>query len=300
MSYASCSRCGGTKPADQFFPRPQRARGLSSWCRECHSAYAKQRRQERPPKPPPVINLITARCSHCGGTKPATVEYFAPRPAKLNGLTSWCRECQRTKERNRAGEQGRKRPSRAKPKPAHDPTVQCCTRCNTPYPATLEYFGPFPRKRNGLASWCRKCQREVAKTRQTQRRADPTERARLLAEKQRYNQSDRGHATKRAASVTYNHRRKSWKQSLPWQWTPADWERCKAAWGHRCAYCGASGELTQDHFIPYASPDCPGTVPSNMVPACLSCNCSKRDQSPFEWCHDPERISAILAYLRNL
>lgn len=32
-----------------------------------------------------------------------------------------------------------------------------CTRCNTGKPATLEYFPPHNKKRNGFDSWCRGC-----------------------------------------------------------------------------------------------------------------------------------------------
>jgi len=32
-----------------------------------------------------------------------------------------------------------------------------CTRCSTPKPATLEFFPPHNKKRNGMDSWCREC-----------------------------------------------------------------------------------------------------------------------------------------------
>jgi hypothetical protein len=32
-----------------------------------------------------------------------------------------------------------------------------CTRCEADKPATLEFFPPHNRKRNGLDSWCRAC-----------------------------------------------------------------------------------------------------------------------------------------------
>jgi 5-methylcytosine-specific restriction endonuclease McrA len=51
--------------------------------------------------------------------------------------------------------------------------------------------------------------------------------------------------------------------------------------GHACAYCGAQHELTVDHFIPMARG---GThAPSNLVPACRSCNSSKGDSDPEQW-----------------
>ena len=54
----------------------------------------------------------------------------------------------------------------------------------------------------------------------------------------------------------------------------ADFNNC-------CAYCGSSGKLCIDHFIPLSSggSDCIG----NMIPACIGCNCSKQDSDPLVW-----------------
>lgn len=35
-----------------------------------------------------------------------------------------------------------------------------CTRCSTGKPATLEFFPPHNKKKNGLDSWCRACRSE--------------------------------------------------------------------------------------------------------------------------------------------
>lgn len=85
-----------------------------------------------------------------------------------------------------------------------------------------------------------------------------------------------------------SHHRRARKHGLPMIFTADDWQRCLNYWRGRCAYCGrqANNLFTpahQEHFIPLVSPDCPGTVPWNMLPACGSCNHSKRDKSPTEW-----------------
>ena len=49
---------------------------------------------------------------------------------------------------------------------------------------------------------------------------------------------------------------------------------------HRCAYCGASGDLHMDHFLPISRGG-PHTL-GNLLPACHVCNISKG-------CHDPEQ-----------
>lgn len=48
-----------------------------------------------------------------------------------------------------------------------------------------------------------------------------------------------------------------------------------------CAYCGSRELVTIEHFIPISKsgPDCLG----NIVPACYSCNSSKKDRDPKDW-----------------
>lgn len=67
-----------------------------------------------------------------------------------------------------------------------------------------------------------------------------------------------------------------------------------------CAYCGVTGQLTIDHFVPkylggYEHP-------TNYVPACVRCNCSKGCKLPFDWYRQqdfftPERWAKILSVL---
>lgn len=84
-------------------------------------------------------------------------------------------------------------------------------------------------------------------------------------------------------------RESRWKRNqrvheTPSGWTSADWLKSKLVWKSRCAYCGRRAKrLTRDHFIPLIDPKCPGTVPWNIVPACVSCNSSKGKRDPHEW-----------------
>lgn len=80
------------------------------------------------------------------------------------------------------------------------------------------------------------------------------------------------------------------KQNLPRAFTVRDWERALEYWGHSCAICGRPRglwhTLAQDHWVPLTHADCPGTVPTNILPLCHGedgCNNSKGKKDPEEW-----------------
>ena len=181
-----------------------------------------------------------------------------------------------------------------------------CPNCQRALPATTEHF----RRRAGvegkyLTSWCIECIRKHARERQAARRANPIERIKVLEEKRRHLKSARGKEWKRGQMIRDNakQRHRRTKRAMRWMWSSALWEETKALWGNRCAYCGTDALLTQDHFIPLAREDCPGTVPWNMVPACLSCNCSKGQIHPKDWIKDGKifvQIAEILSRRRLL
>jgi 5-methylcytosine-specific restriction endonuclease McrA len=54
-----------------------------------------------------------------------------------------------------------------------------------------------------------------------------------------------------------------------------------AEFNHRCAYCGADGDLHIEHVVPISRGG--GHALGNIVPACESCNYSKRDHDPEAW-----------------
>ena len=82
-------------------------------------------------------------------------------------------------------------------------------------------------------------------------------------------------------------KRRTLKHSMGYKFNPSDWQTCLNYFHGCCAYCGAQQDfwhvLEMEHFIPLSHPDCPGTIPSNIVPACRSCNASKRNNDPYKW-----------------
>lgn len=59
--------------------------------------------------------------------------------------------------------------------------------------------------------------------------------------------------------------------------TPGEWKGICEKHAHRCAYCGRSGPLEQDHVIPLSKGG--DHTKENVVPACKSCNASKGNRS---------------------
>lgn len=54
-----------------------------------------------------------------------------------------------------------------------------------------------------------------------------------------------------------------------------------AQFDHRCAYCGADGDLHIEHVVPISKGG--GHAIGNIVPACKDCNFSKRDHDAERW-----------------
>jgi 5-methylcytosine-specific restriction endonuclease McrA len=54
-----------------------------------------------------------------------------------------------------------------------------------------------------------------------------------------------------------------------------------AEFNHRCAYCGADGDLHIEHVVPISKGG-PHSI-GNIIPACESCNYSKRDSEVESW-----------------
>lgn len=63
--------------------------------------------------------------------------------------------------------------------------------------------------------------------------------------------------------------------------TAKQWRDCQKHFDNKCAYCCADGKITKDHFVPVIKGG-EFTV-RNIIPACESCNRSKRDRDFFDW-----------------
>lgn len=92
----------------------------------------------------------------------------------------------------------------------------------------------------------------------------------------------------------YSSERRARLRQFPNNFKRHHWQRAMSYFGHCCAACGRPAGLwhtiAADHWIPLVSPNCPGTVPSNMIPLCHpkrdgegGCNAQKHDRDPIVW-----------------
>lgn len=191
----------------------------------------------------------------------------------------------------------------------HTTPTKRCNDCGNEFPATTEFWHRNRASRDGLCNACKACytarsrrsyashlerRRAINRGKANRFRARNPERARELQR-----QSERKNPQKYTAiKVRWqrnnpdkvkatNQKRLAKAKSLPARFTADDWRSCLIWWHGQCAYCGITGNpdnpITADHFIPLNDPDCPGTVPENLVPACRKCNGSKQDRDPVEW-----------------
>ncbi|RCX22946.1 HNH endonuclease [Fontibacillus phaseoli] len=199
-----------------------------------------------------------------------------------------------------------------------------CTKCGE-----TKGFDKFYKKKattDGYRSECKECTSQVNK----RYREDNTAKVRQIQAEYRKNNRDlikQNGAVYRAANrsavrervrrwkienpekarenkVLQEQRRRSRMRGLPAAFTRDEWETCLSYFGHSCAYCGEpEADLQQDHVIPVSAGG--GYVAENIIPACKSCNSSKRHSDYIEWfmaCgqYSDERALRISRYLSSL
>jgi 5-methylcytosine-specific restriction endonuclease McrA len=150
-----------------------------------------------------------------------------------------------------------------------------CYTCREHLPTS--HFYP-DKRRSGTATWtrrCHDCQRAY------HREWSHKNRKRIDAK--------RAEAAKNAPHQKsyWQHAYRARKAGVESTLTLAECDAVFAAFGGRCAYCGAvaqsgkTGQIALDHMVPLAR----GGTNSieNVVPACWSCNGSKKRMTPLEW-----------------
>lgn len=196
-----------------------------------------------------------------------------------------------------------------------DSTTKTCTKCGQTFPATTEYFNLMKNAQDGLQAWCKKCNREYQ--RQYYQANTDEKREYQQAHVDRKREYDRQYRQINAIKIrkyleinadelrdkkrkyqqanldkkrVYDARRAARKRSLPDTFTHEQWIACLEYHNYCCPACGkqlrdlfGQVEPHADHWIPLASDKCPGTIATNMICLCSSCNHSKKDKMPDVW-----------------
>lgn len=213
-----------------------------------------------------------------------------------------------------------------------------CTGCNRDLPATSEYFHKKNTK-SGFASRCKECikayynryytenhervknsKNEMGKVYYEKNSNEINSRKRkqykegtsvkksymdnyykvnrqdILVKYKEFRRTEHG----KAQRIIYNQRRRSREESVEADFSNSDWIKCKEYFNNQCAYCGESKTLTREHFIPLV--DGGEYTINNIIPACKSCNSSKKNSDFFIWYpkreyYSKEREQKILSYL---
>lgn len=291
-------------------------------------------------------NVPTKKCTKCGESLPATLEYFYKSTHGKYGVISVCKTCTRAKtnryrlensdtirekkrcyhetnrekirerskrwyaeNREKAADSGRRRYAANQEKAKERNRLWRSANRDKMNEYNRHYRARYPerlqegRKRYRLenpdkvreinARWSKANpeKRREAVRRYRVRHPDKVkerEKRYYLANPDKIKNKGRRYRRENPEKIRANIvRYQSRKKSLPANFTAIHWDTALAHFNGCCAYCGAQQDfwhvIEADHWIPLRSPDCPGTVPSNMIPACKSCNSSKGGNEPTIW-----------------
>ncbi len=240
------------------------------------------------------IPLPTKRCTRCGQSFPATLEYFHRHRKGRGGLAASCKRC----HPNTTGALSYALEYR------FPLAERSCAQCGQTFPATLEYFSRSSSVKGGLRAKCLRC--DSASVRAWQRKQGE----RFLVAQRAAKRADyQHHRERRLAAVTARvlaireraaagdpaalelltrirdakRVNKRQRVAAPGRYTVADVARQYEAQRGLCFWCGEAvgAKYHVDHVIPLSRG---GThYPDNIVIACPPCNLSKNDKLPGEW-----------------
>jgi|LSQX01.2.fsa_nt_gb 5-methylcytosine-specific restriction endonuclease McrA len=175
--------------------------------------------------------------------------------------------------------------------------LKYCPKCDQTKAIT-----EFYKNGNTLRSLCKECEIKRSKLskestgyyRRPEVRAKRNEDSRLCRQaKYRFDEEYRV-----AELIRCHNRRKLVTETTL---TPLEWLSIVEQFNHSCAYCGTKHNLTMDHVVPVARGGL--TEYHNIVPACKSCNSSKKAKDVIDWYtaqpfYDRARLENILKFMR--
>lgn len=194
-----------------------------------------------------------------------------------------------------------------------DSTTKRCSKCGEVKPATLDFFY-WQTSRNNFHSWCKVCHKSInAANTAKWRKAHPEQQKQHVKNWRKNHPEVIRTIHSRSARKQYElhpeiallsvHKRRLKEKDLPSNFTSEQWQQTLEYFHGKCAVCDHASKLQMDHWIPVNSPDCPGTIATNIICLCESCNRSKGDSLPDEWVIKKlgrnkgiEKLASIAAY----
>ena len=101
----------------------------------------------------------TKVCSRCRRTLPRSA--FSTNMSRHDGLSAYCRDCDREKHRMRCEEKRARENGSMQPSPAERPATKQCVKCGRELP--LSAFPVRPELRSGYDSRCKECFNEACR-----------------------------------------------------------------------------------------------------------------------------------------
>lgn len=285
----TCTKCGETKSAEDFYKRAKSNDGLMSWCKACTKAHD-QARNAAPERKAMRANSKRARyapvkaanqakhasvkadlaaapskvCKKCSQEKP--IESYTIDTRYKDGRYPWCFEC---RQGWRGGRVEKQRELHANWRSKNREHVRKNGR---------EYYQNNEEQRNK--------NRAAGRIRDIERwHNDPDYRARKNQWKVlKYRTDPTFNRKRRLWSLAGVHRRRARIRQLTVHFTAAEWRAVCDKYGNQCLKCGKVGRLTPDHIVPISRGG--SNAIENIQPLCLACNMHKSaktaDYRPLE------------------
>lgn len=224
--------------------------------------------------------IKTKPCIKCNAELPMTDEYFSPRSDSKDGLRNDCRICKSEYGKNRH-------------KDNREAVIKYKREWNKTNRLVIAEYNRQYRQDNKVAI----CEQDK------QYRADHKESSRvyakqywlnnretLIEQRREYYLENKEIFAVKARAYCQKHleefrvrsqMREARKLLLPSTLTLTQWEDIKSQFNNKCCYCGKEKPLHQEHFSALSKGG--EYTHNNIIPACQSCNTSKRAEDFLKW-----------------
>ena len=269
-----CKVCEEEKPIIEFYKACSNKDGIHNFCKKCCLRRAKDLRDTHNGSEHNILGKEEKYCRKCKKFLPNNA--FSKDSGRNDGLHPSCKNCLREYKKNIQYliEIGIKQ--------RIVPAFKECSSCHIIFPITE--FCLDPSKGDGHDYECRDCNVIKSKIRKSKN---------IVKTREKYKRDRRNRISK--------------KKNLPCKFTEEDRKFMLQYFGYACAVCGREEgfdwKLSEDHWIPIFSVDCPGTVVENMLPLCIGiggCNNSKSNRNGYDFLVEKFGVSKARKIEKNI